>query len=172
MASLLPRLRVDVAAPKLSPDRETWVEIGFGGGEHLAHQAALNPHVDFIGAEPFVNGVAKLLAFVAEKGLGNIRIHDGDVRYLLEALASCCLTRIYLLYPDPWPKLRHHKRRLVNPETIAEFHRLLRPGGHFIFASDIADYVGWTRTHIAETWRLADRLRQRRGARRLGRDAL
>ena len=87
-------------------------------------------------------------------------------------LPALSLTRLYLLYPDPWPKVRHHKRRLVNPETLAEFHRLLRPGGHFIFASDIADYVDWTRTHIAAAWRLADRLRQRRGARRLGRDAL
>jgi len=146
--NLLPRLRVAPAAPVLA-DRETWLEIGFGGGEHLAHQAALNPHVDFIGAEPFVNGVAKLLAFIAEKGLGNIRIHDDDVRYLIEAMPAQSLTRIYLLYPDPWPKVRHQKRRLVNDETLGQFHRILRAGGIFIFASDIEDYVAWTREHIA-----------------------
>lgn len=150
MAELLPRLRVDIAAPALRSNRQTWLEIGFGGGEHLAHLAALNPHVDFIGAEPFINGVAKLLAFIEEKGLGNIRIHDGDVRYLLEALPGDCLDRIYLLYPDPWPKARHHKRRLVNPDTLGQFHRILRPDGLFIFASDIPDYVDWTRERMAE----------------------
>jgi tRNA (guanine-N7-)-methyltransferase len=150
MEKLLPRLRVDPAAPQLRSDRETWLEIGFGGGEHLAHQAALNPQVDFIGAEPFVNGVAKLLAFIEEQGLGNIRIHDGDARYLIEALPAVSLARIYLLYPDPWPKVRHHKRRLVNPESLHHFHRLLRADGLFIFASDMADYVQWTREHVAE----------------------
>jgi tRNA (guanine-N7-)-methyltransferase len=150
MEALLPRLRVDPAAPQLREDRETWLEIGFGGGEHLAHQAALNRHVDFIGAEPFVNGVAKLLAFIEEQGLANIRIHDGDARYLIEALPGASLARIYLLYPDPWPKVRHHKRRLVNRETLQHFHRLLRADGLFIFASDMADYVQWTRDHIAE----------------------
>jgi len=149
MAALLPRLRVDIAAPKLRSDRETWLEIGFGGGEHLAHQAELHPEVDFIGAEPFINGVAKLLALIEDKGLGNIRIHDGDVRYLLEALPDTCLDRIYLLYPDPWPKVRHHKRRLVNPDSLAQFHRILRREGLFIFASDIPDYVDWTREHVA-----------------------
>lgn len=150
MADLLPRLRVDIAAPALRDNRETWLEIGFGGGEHLAHQAVLHPDVDFIGAEPFINGVAKLLALIEEKKLGNIRIHDGDVRYLLEALPDTCLDRIYLLYPDPWPKVRHHKRRLVNPESLVQFHRVLRPEGLFIFASDIPDYVDWTREHVAE----------------------
>ena len=150
MATLLPRLRVDIAAPALRQNHETWLEIGFGGGEHLAHQAALHPGIDFIGAEPFINGVAKLLAFIEEKGLRNIRIHDDDVRYLLEALPAQCLDRIYLLYPDPWPKVRHHKRRLVNPDSLGHFHRILRPGGLFIFASDIADYVDWTRAHVGE----------------------
>jgi tRNA (guanine-N7-)-methyltransferase len=150
MAGLLPRLRVDIVAPAIKPDRENWLEIGFGGGEHLAHQATLHPEVAFIGAEPFVNGVAKLLALIEEKRLDNIHIHDGDVRYLLEALPAACLNRIYLLYPDPWPKVRHHKRRLVNPDTLFQFHRILRPDGRFIFASDIPDYVEWTRDHIAE----------------------
>ncbi len=128
---------------------ETWLEIGFGGGEHLAHQAKLHPDINFIGAEPFLNGVAKLLALIEEKRLANIRIHDGDARYLLETLPGASLDRIYLLYPDPWPKARHAKRRFVNAETLAQFHRLLKPRGLFLFASDIADYVDWTREHIS-----------------------
>ena len=143
---LLPKLRFNPGDLK-SP---AWLEIGFGGGEHLAHQAALHPDVHFIGAEPFVNGVAKLLALIEERGLSNIRIHDGDARYLLEALPDRCLDLIYLLYPDPWPKARHVKRRFVSAETLALFHRLLIPGGLFLFASDIADYVDWTREQVAE----------------------
>ncbi len=142
---LLPKLRFDAAAVK-SP---AWLEIGFGGGEHLAHQAELHPEVFFIGAEPFVNGVAKLLAVIEAKKLANIRIHDGDARYLLEALPAGSLERIYLLYPDPWPKERQKKRRFVNGETLDHFHRLLVPGGLFLFASDIADYVAWTRERVA-----------------------
>ncbi len=128
---------------------ETWLEIGFGGGEHLAHQAELHPDINFIGAEPFINGIAKLLALIEEKRLANIRIYDGDARYLIEALPDASLDRIYLLYPDPWPKARHAKRRFVNAETLAHFHRLLKPAGLFLFASDIADYVDWTRQHVA-----------------------
>ncbi len=142
---LLPRLRFDAAALQ-SP---TWLEIGFGGGEHLAHQAELHPDVCFIGAEPFVNGVAKLLALIEAKKLANIRIHDGDARYLIEALPAASLERIYLLYPDPWPKERQKKRRFVTGETLGHIHRLLAPGGLFLFASDIADYVEWTREKVA-----------------------
>lgn len=127
----------------------TWLEIGFGGGEHLAHQAELHPNINFIGAEPFLNGVAKLLALIEAKRLANIAIHDGDARYLLEALPDASLERIYLLYPDPWPKARHAKRRFVSAETLGHFHRLLKSGGLFLFASDIADYVDWTHQHAA-----------------------
>jgi len=126
-----------------------WLEIGFGGGEHLAHQAALHPEVSFIGAEPFVNGVAKLLALIEELGLGNIGIHGADARYLLEAQPEASLERVYLLYPDPWPKTRHVQRRFVSAETIAQIHRLLKPDGAFLFASDIAAYVKWTRRFVA-----------------------
>jgi tRNA (guanine-N7-)-methyltransferase len=143
IAELLPLLRVDPARFDVGR-RETWLEIGFGGGEHLAHQASLHPDVLMIGAEPFINGVAKLLSLVEAKGLDNVRIHDDDVRYLLEALPQASLDRIYLLYPDPWPKLRHHKRRLVNAINLDHFHRLLKPRGHFLFASDWSDYVAWT----------------------------
>ena len=139
---LLPKLRVDLE--NRLPAGEVWLEIGFGGGEHLAHQAALFPEVNFIGAEPFRNGVAKLLALIEEKALSNIRIHDDDVRYLLEKLPRASLARIYILYPDPWPKKRHHDRRIVNADTLKQFHALLKSDGMFLFASDIVDYVEWT----------------------------
>ena len=142
MEELLPKLRVDLNNPL--PVGEVRLEIGFGGGEHLAHQAALFPDVKFIGAEPFRNGVAKLLALVEEKAIGNIHIHDDDVRYLLEKLPPASLSRIYVLYPDPWPKKRHYERRIVNAGTLKQFHALLKPDGVFLFASDIDDYVEWT----------------------------
>jgi tRNA (guanine-N7-)-methyltransferase len=145
---LLPKLRIDLAAPLAGLAPPIRLEIGFGGGEHLAHQAALHPDVSFIGAEPFLNGVGKLLALIEAKRLANIRIHDGDARYLLEALPQASLERIYLLYPDPWPKARHAKRRFVNAENLGHIHRLLGPGGRFLFASDIAEYVEWTRQAV------------------------
>ena len=139
---LLPKLRVDLEKPAVTG--ETWLEIGFGGGEHLAHQAGLFPDINFIGAEPFRNGVAKLLALIEEKTIGNIRIHDDDVRYLLEKLPHESLSKIFVLYPDPWPKKRHHDRRIVNADTLKQFHSLLKPNGLFLFASDIDDYNEWT----------------------------
>jgi tRNA (guanine-N7-)-methyltransferase len=139
---LLPKLRVDLNNPV--PVGEVWLEIGFGGGEHLAHQAALFPEVNFIGAEPFRNGVAKLLALIEGKAIGNIHIHDDDVRYLLEKLPPVSLAKIFVLYPDPWPKKRHHDRRIVNAVTLTQFHALLKPDGVFLFASDVDDYVEWT----------------------------
>lgn len=141
--TLLPQLRF--APARFVPTRETWLEIGFGGGEHLAHQAALHPDIAFIGAEPFVNGVAKLLAAIADRNLANIRIFDDDARYLLEALPEASLDRVYLLYPDPWPKARHHRRRFVNPANLDHLRRLLKPRALFLFASDSADYAEWTR---------------------------
>ena len=142
MEELLPKLRVDLNNPL--PIGEVRLEIGFGGGEHLAHQAALFPELNFIGAEPFRNGVAKLLALIEERAIGNIRIHDDDVRYLLEKLPPASLSGIYVLYPDPWPKKRHHERRIVNADTLKQFHSLLKQDGVFFFASDIDDYIEWT----------------------------
>ena len=149
MTELLPGLRVDLVQPLADTGERRFLEIGFGGGEHLAHLAELHPETAILGAEPFVNGVAKLLALVEARKLANVRIHDGDGRDLLDALPAAAFERVYLLYPDPWPKARHNRRRFVNAETLAQIHRVLRPGGLFLFASDIPDYVAWTRERIA-----------------------
>jgi tRNA (guanine-N7-)-methyltransferase len=142
IAELLPKLAFD--PERLDAQRPARLEIGFGGGEHLAHQAALHPDIAFIGAEPFVNGVAKLLALIEARDLRNISVHAGDARELFAVLPDRSLERIYLLYPDPWPKTRHHRRRLVSQENLRDFRRLLQPGGLFLFASDIDHYVQWT----------------------------
>ena len=130
------------------PPARMALEIGFGGGEHLAHMAKTHPDWGFIGAEPFVNGIAKLLAAIEDDNLANIRIWPDDARALLPLLGDASLDRIFLLYPDPWPKKRHHKRRFVNPRNLAQIHRVLKPGGEFLFASDIGDYVRWTLRHV------------------------
>ncbi len=127
---------------------EIWLELGFGGGEHLAWQAANNPGIGMIGAEPFLDGVGKLLAAIDDEGLTNIRVRHGDGRPLMEALPTAGLSRIFVLHPDPWPKKRHYKRRLVSPWFLAEAARLLRSGGELRVASDIPDYVRWTLMHI------------------------
>jgi tRNA (guanine-N7-)-methyltransferase len=150
MEDLLPRVRVDVARPLAGTGERRWLEIGFGGGEHLAHQAALHPGVSIIGAEPFLNGVAKLLAEVDARKLENVKVHYGDARVLLDVLPQDSFERIYLLYPDPWPKERQKKRRFVNAANLAHFHRVLKPEGQLFVASDIPDYIEWTRAHIAE----------------------
>ena len=119
------------------------LEIGFGGGEHLAAQARARPDIDFIGCEPFVNGMAKLLATIDHEKLENIRIWDEDVTDLLPSLPDACLDRVYILYPDPWPKRRQRKRRLVSDGTLVELARVMRPGAELRFASDIDNYIGW-----------------------------
>ena len=156
MEGLLPQVRLNLSSPLVGEVPNSceavggrWLEIGFGGGEHLAHQAALNPGIEMIGAEPFLNGVAKLLWLIDAAALKNIRVHYGDARDVLAALPHACLDRILLLYPDPWPKARHHKRRFVNQANLAAFHRVLKPDGVFIFASDIPGYVEWTLCEIA-----------------------
>jgi len=148
MESFLPTVALDLAAPLAGLGERRWLEIGFGGGEHLAHQAALHPEISFIGAEAFLNGVAKLLAHLEDQKAANVRVFYGDARDLLEALPDRSLERIYLLYPDPWPKERQKKRRFVSAATLTQFHRLLQDGGLFLFASDIPDYVAWTREHV------------------------
>ena len=149
MERLLPHVAVDMANPLAATPAPRMLEIGFGGGEHLAHQASLKPAINYIGAEPFLNGVAKLLAEIDVRKLSNLRIHYGDARPLLEAMPAECFERIYLLYPDPWPKKAQKKRRFINADNLAHFARVLKPQGEFWFASDIDDYVAWTREHVA-----------------------
>ena len=145
METLLPRLAIDLTAPPLGPetlgDGETWLEIGFGGGEHLAEQAARHPQVRLLGAEPFLNGAASALRHLDERGLQNVRLHVGDARELAAELPDAALARVFILFPDPWPKARHRKRRLVNPAFAAELARVLAPGGRLRFATDWADYA-------------------------------
>ncbi len=157
MRDLLPALQLTAEdAPILEtparlfapPAEEMALEIGFGGGEHLARQARAHPDWGFIGCEPFINGVAKLLAAVERDNLANLRIWDADARHLLPLLGTGSFARVFLLYPDPWPKKRHHKRRFVNRENLAQIHRILKPGGEFFFASDIPHYVAWTLWHV------------------------
>ena len=146
--NLLPAIRVvpgsDVFSQFPNPQaRETWLEIGFGGGEHLAAQARTHRDVNIIGCEPFVNGMAKLLAVVEQENLDNVRLWDDDVTDLLPTLPDASFDRVYILYPDPWPKRRQRKRRLVSDETLEMLARVMKPGAELRFASDIDDYIGW-----------------------------
>jgi tRNA (guanine-N7-)-methyltransferase len=186
MDTLLPSIRVpgEPFDPRaLKPDaREVWVEIGFGGGEHMAAQAGRRPDVLILGAEPFQNGVASALRHLDEAGLGNVRIKDGDAREMLGHLADASVDRIFILFPDPWPKARHNKRRLVQTETVAEFARVLKPGGRLRFATDWADYGDWALERFtaspafrwtaerADDWRVppADHVTTRYEEKRLG----
>jgi tRNA (guanine-N7-)-methyltransferase len=156
MADAYPRLAVDLAAPPPSPLAALFpvavgdvrLEIGFGGGEHLVAEATALPGTGFVGVEPFVEGMAKAVAAIAEGNLQNIRLYDGDAVHLLDWLPQSSLTRVDLLYPDPWPKRRHWKRRFVSPENLDRIARVIVPGGHFRVASDIDDYIAWTLFHL------------------------
>ncbi|MGH7013282.1 MAG: tRNA (guanosine(46)-N7)-methyltransferase TrmB [Stellaceae bacterium] len=150
MDTLLPRLRVVLPpvgmldAPALFPGTdELWLEIGFGAGEHLAAQARAHPAVGFLGAEVFENGVAKLLVAIDRDRLTNVRLFDDDARLLLARLPDRSLGRAFILFPDPWPKERHKKRRIVASETLDELARTLRPGAELRLATDDADYAEW-----------------------------
>lgn len=132
------------AAIDLEPmfgDKPVWLEIGFGSGEHLVHQAEANPDVGFIGAEPYVNGVATLLGKMRKSSASNIRVHAGDARDLMDVLPEGAIAKAFLLYPDPWPKARHHRRRFVTAEHLEPLARLLPSGAEFRVATDIPDYV-------------------------------
>lgn len=158
IANLLPELKVDLAsAPPTSlvslfpePVERLRLEIGFGGGEHLVHRAIEEPKTGFIGVEPFVNSMAKLLRQVGDNKINNIRLYDDDATQLLDWLPDACLDQIDLLYADPWPKKKHWKRRFVSAVNLSRFHRVLKPGGTFCFASDIDTYVNWTLTHCRD----------------------
>jgi tRNA (guanine-N7-)-methyltransferase len=185
--TLLPKLAIPEG--KLAPlalfggsAREVWLEIGFGGGEHLAGQAARRPDVGFLGAEPFLEGVAKLLSEIEREGLANVRVRRGDVRDLIEQLPPRSIGRVFVLFPDPWPKTRHRKRRLIQPEFIADLACIMKPGAKLRFATDWADYADraladilrdggfdWTATR-ADDWRKppADHVTTRYQEKRLG----
>ncbi|RFB05394.1 tRNA (guanine(46)-N(7))-methyltransferase TrmB [Parvularcula marina] len=151
MEELLPRVEV---TPETVFERTqahggpVWLEVGFGGGEHLAWQATHNPDVLLIGAEPFMNGVAKLLTQIEDEGQENIAVRYGDVKPLMTALPDKSLERLFVLHPDPWPKKRHFKRRMISLPFLKEAARLLKPGCELRVASDIPDYVRWTLMHV------------------------
>ncbi|MGJ4941157.1 tRNA (guanine(46)-N(7))-methyltransferase TrmB [Bradyrhizobium sp. HKCCYLS1011] len=173
IAHLLPHLALDPATPATAvadlfdpPAQELRLEIGFGGGEHLVAEALTHPATGFIGCEPYVNGMAKILAQIESHNISNIRLFAGDAAELLAWLPPGSLARIDLIHPDPWPKRRHWKRRFVQDATIAAMAWAIRPGGEFRFVSDIADYCAWTLWHLlrspefdwtaerADDWRL------------------
>ncbi len=153
--ALMPALLLDVAKP--TPDDLGSVfskkfeflvlEIGFGGGEHLTHQAKSYPENGYIGVEPFVNSMAKALRTIENNSLENIRLYDDDAVELLDWMPDGSVDRVDLLYPDPWPKMRHWKRRFVNQRNLDRIARVLKNGGKFHFASDIASYINWTLQH-------------------------
>jgi tRNA (guanine-N7-)-methyltransferase len=151
----LPRLELDLKKPPPADLRSLFsdiesvrLEIGFGGAEHLIAQAQANPHSGFIGSDAFVNGVAKALVAIDENKLPNIRLHHGDASALIDWLPAQALTRIDLLYPDPWPKRRHWKRRFIQEESLRRLARILRPGGELRFATDIADYAAYALARV------------------------
>jgi tRNA (guanine-N7-)-methyltransferase len=161
---------------------EVWLEIGFGGGEHMVAKAARRGDVLILGAEPFVNGVASALRHIEQAGAANVRMHAGDARDLMALLPDSSIDRLFILFPDPWPKLRHHKRRLVDAAFLTEAARLLKAGGRLRFATDWADYadqvltllpgridLAWT-AEAADDWRLppADHVTTRYEDKRLG----
>lgn len=151
LARLLPELRAGLSGPPPAGGLaalfgelvdEVWLEIGFGGGEHLVWQARNQPRVGLIGAEPFINGVVSALTAIEEQGLHpRVRLHDDDVSPLLQWLPEQSLGRVFMLFPDPWPKLRHRQRRLLSADVLDRLLTLLKPGGEFRFASDIQDYA-------------------------------
>ncbi|MDO9297346.1 tRNA (guanine(46)-N(7))-methyltransferase TrmB [Bradyrhizobium sp.] len=174
IAQLLPRLALDITAPSPAnlaelfdtPVDHVRLEIGFGGGEHLIAEALAFPNTGFIGCEPYVNGMAKILAQIEANNIGNIRLFAGDAAELVAWAPAQSLERIDLIHPDPWPKRRHWKRRFVQDVTVAAMARVLEPDGEFRFVCDIDGYVAWTLAHLqhspdfawlaerADDWRL------------------
>lgn len=162
METLLPRLAL---APEQGRDpkeyfsgavSDVWLEVGFGGGEHLVWQAEANPSTGLIGAEPYVSGMAKLLSRIAEKDSANVRLYMEDASDIIAALPAASLGRVFILFPDPWPKTRHHKRRFIQMAMLDALARVLKPGGELRFATDDAGYLTWTlerlMAHRAFAW--------------------
>jgi len=158
MGEYLQQLKIDIMiAPPLSLGElfaadvgKIWMESGFGGGEHLVHRAQENPHIGYIGVEPFRNGMAKALVAIDAAAVSNVRVFDEEAGLLLDWLPDSSLDGFYLLYPDPWPKTRHFKRRFVNRANLDRIARVLKPGAEFRVASDIDSYVEWTLEHLRE----------------------
>jgi tRNA (guanine-N7-)-methyltransferase len=155
----LPRLALDLHHP--APEtaaalfdplvEDIRLEIGFGGGEHLVAEAVRYPRTGFVGCEPFVNGIAKALAAIDAHGLHNVRLHPGDALEVIAWLPAASLSGVDMLYPDPWPKRRHWKRRFITDATIVQIARVLKPGAAFRFGTDCADYATWTLLHFLRT---------------------
>jgi tRNA (guanine-N7-)-methyltransferase len=151
---VLPTLAINLPEATLDPHtlfpsaNGLELEIGYGGGEHLTRLARDNPTTGFIGCEVFSGGIAKMLEAIDDNDLSNVRLFTDDALKLLVKLPDACLDGAYLLYPDPWPKTRHHKRRFISPTTLSELARVLKPGTVFRFATDIEDYANWTLAHI------------------------
>jgi tRNA (guanine-N7-)-methyltransferase len=150
--TLLPALRITpdfeggVVHPSVffeTPSKDYGLEIGFGGGEHLAFRASQHREMAFIGVEVFLNGVASLLLQIGEQKLSNIKIYPEDARPFLNLLEPSSLSAIYVLFPDPWPKARHHRRRIIQADRVALFAHLLKPGGELLLATDVPDYLAW-----------------------------
>lgn len=149
LAEALPRLEIapetlSQGRPFAFEPREVWLEIGFGSGEHLIEQAKAHSDVGFIGCEPFLNGVVAALAGVEREKLVNVRLRRGDAEALLERAPEAYFARVFVLYPDPWPKRRHHKRRFISESMVRLLARTMRAGGVLRFATDVDDYSGWT----------------------------
>lgn len=151
LESLLPSLQCDLALVRhdpfscfLSPVTEIHLEIGFGGGEHLLAQAQRCPHVGFMGCEPFLDGMVKVLQELETHPCSNVSLYQGDAGDILQALPEAGLERVYCFYPDPWPKWRHHKRRFLSDNVIERLSVVLKPGGSVRFATDSEDYAAWT----------------------------
>ncbi|MEJ1999161.1 MAG: tRNA (guanosine(46)-N7)-methyltransferase TrmB [Maritimibacter sp.] len=140
------RAPIDLQA--LFGGKPVWLEVGFGGGEHMVHMAESNPDIGIIGCEPFINGVAMLLGKIRKAGVTNVAVHPGDARDLFDVLPEGSIAKAFLNYPDPWPKKRHHRRRFVTPEHLEPLHRVLAPGAEFRVATDIPDYVRQTMEEV------------------------
>ncbi len=154
--TLLPRVaitlgdegRLDPSSLFADSASAVWLEIGFGGGEHLADQAETHPDIGFIGCEVFENGIARLVGEMERRALGNIRVFADDARLLLDRLPPSSIGRVFILFPDPWPKQRHHKRRLIARETLDGLATIMPPGAELRLATDDRDYLVWMLEHM------------------------
>ena len=157
LETLLPQLQINLPETGLldlpalfgATTRAYILEIGFGGGEHLAAQAAAHPDCGIIGCEPFLNGIASLLGHIDNQKLAHVRIFPNDARRLMDALPDACLARCFVLFPDPWPKKRHAERRFINAENMARFARVLKSGAELVFATDVMPLADWMEEHAS-----------------------